>query len=343
MNRIYLSGRHTSTRISSRLAVLLTENHPSAVGMATAFLSVWGARAYDDMLKKNGVRVSRVVAGLAGEVTHPEAIGFLRGAGHVVRFGEVTGGIFHPKLLVGGDRFLNSGQLAVANCAYIGSANFTSGGMARNLEVILATKEPGLAIAIARAFRSIWNHATPVTSTLLTAYERAFARVQRRRSLADLELLDVVEPDSAVKPGQPTPIVPPRLGSAVWAGLESFTGEHAFQVEFPRTAGEALRALLKTASGKVPIECVDGETRIMTFRYYEDNGMYRLNVPNNMPLVDWARTNKNGALLVWRDDLSPEQTLHAEIIRGRRLTEVEARSTALRTWGKTQTRSYGWY
>ncbi len=342
MNRIYLSGRHASTRISSRLAVLMAANHPIAVGMATAFLSVWGARAYDDMVKKSGVRASRVVAGLAGEVTHPDAIAFLRGAGHAVRFGEFVGGIFHPKLLVGGDRFLSSGQIAIANCAYVGSANFTSGGMERNLEVILTTQETALATAVAQAFRSIWNHATPLNGSLLSAYERAFARAQRRRSLADLELLDVVESEPA-KSSQPNPLVPPRLGCAVWAGLESFTGEHAFQVEFPRMAGEALRALLRTASGRVPIECVDGETRTMTFRYYEDNGMYRLNVPNNMPLVDWARANRSGALLVWRDDLSPEQTLHAEIIRARRLTEVQARSRALRTWGKTQTRNYGWY
>jgi hypothetical protein len=310
--------------------------------MATAFLSIDGAQAYDKMLDDSRTDKSRVVVGVDGAITHPHAIEFLSTHGHTVRVGRFASGIFHPKLLVGGDRFLKSGRLGVATCGYVGSANFTGAGLFRNLEVMLATCDQALAADVSIAFSGIWDTSTQVTPQLLTDYERALAKAQRRRSLADLELLEVVEPESHVE-GKTRPVlVQPTLCNAVWVGLQSSTGG-AFQVEFPRRAAEALHALTGIESGEVDIECVDGETRPMIFNYYEKNGMYRLNVPRAMPLVEWAKTNHRGALLVWREDAIDSATLKAEIIRGRRLEEAISRSRALGTWGETTTRQYGWY
>jgi hypothetical protein len=281
-----------------------------------------------------------MVAGLSGCITHPDAVTYLLDKGHGVRFGAFTGGIFHPKLLVGGNSFGKTGQVVAANCGYIGSANFTEAGLNRNLEVMLATKDSALAAGLAEAFRAIWAAAVPVTKTRLRQYERQFARAQRKRSLDDLEFLAVVDSGSAAD-SRPAAVAP-SLSSAVWAGLQSFTGEHTFQVEFPRKAGEALSTLLGTTSGEAQIGCSDGRSRNMGFRYYADNSMYRLNVPNDTPLVNWARTNHAGALLVWRDDDEPGM-LNAEIIRGRKLHECVRRSRMLGSWGRTATREYGWY
>ena len=344
VNKIYLSGSTAESRISSRLRDLISRGLPKAVGMATAFLSIDGARTYDTMLNEGHVDNSRVVVGLSGEITHPRAIEYLVEKDHSVRFGIFPGGIFHPKLLVGGDRFLKSGNLSAATCGYVGSANFTGAGLFRNMEVMLATCDPTLATDVSDAFSTVWTGATPLTESTLREYERAFARAQRRRSVSDLEFLEVVDPETtASMPNKRPTLIKPQLCSAVWAGLQSFTGEHTFQVEFPRTAGEALRTLLTTSSGEVEIECADGESRMMRFRYYSDNGMYRLNVPNSVPLVQWARDNHQGALLVWKDDLSEDTPLNAEIIRGRRLADSVARSRALGSWGQTSTRQHGWY
>ena len=341
MNKIYLSGAEASTSIEARLSKLITSSHPFATGMATAFLSIGGARSYDKLVSGIEVKVSRVVAGLSGAITHPAAIRYLIEKGHAVRFGGFSSGIFHPKLLVGGKRFLGSGEMVLPTCAYVGSANFTDAGLSRNLEVMLATQDCKVATGVAEAFCAIWTNATSVTGQRLEAYERAFARAQCKRAVSDLEFLDIVG-SAPLTASQPI-LVSPKFCNAVWAGLQSFTGEHMFQVEFPRKAGEALGALLGTASGEVHIECADGQARSMTFRYYADNSMYRLNVPNSMPLVDWARSNHKGALLVWRDDDAHEGAINAEIIRGRRLNESVARSHALGSWGKTSTREYGWY
>jgi hypothetical protein len=342
-NRIYLSRSHASACVGSRLVDLIGTSNVSALGMATAFLSFNGASEYHDLFTSAGATTSKVVIGLSGEISHPRAIELLIAKNHSVRLGRFPGGIFHPKLLVGGDRFIKSGHLRLPSCGYVGSANFTRSGLRKNLEIMLATHDHNVAVEIAEAFSTIWHEAAPASVSALDDYERAFARAQRRRSLADLELLDVVD-SSPTRPNGTLPnLVPPRFCTAVWTGLQSFTGEHTFQVEFPRKAGEALRTLLGTDSGDVRIECVDGQTRSMTFGYYTDNGMYRLNVPNSMPLVEWARTNHQGALLVWQDDSGDGGPLNAEIVRGRRLADSIARSRAMGSWGQTKTREYGWY
>ncbi len=341
MSKIYLAEPVAGRRIASRIDRLVATTRPRAIGVATAFLSIGGARTYNALVRDCAVRVSRVVAGLSGSITHPVAISYLLEKGHSVRLGEFTGGIFHPKLLVGGHGFEKSGHMIAPNCGYIGSANFTDAGLNRNLEVMLATKDEGISTGLADAFRTIWTVAVPVTKGRFSEYERAFARAQRKRSLEDLEFLAVVDQRPTNK--NRSLVVPPRLSNAVWVGLQSFTGEHTFQVEFPKRAGEALSALLGTASGEARIECSDGQIRRMGFRFYADNSMFRLNVPNDTPLVQWARASHDGALLVWRDDGPRRGVLNAEIVRGRRLHECIARSRMLGSWGKTLTREYGWY
>lgn len=342
MSEIVVSGIDGNS-VKTSLQKLILENQPKALGMATAFLTLDGARTYDALYKKCEGKMSRVVAGLSGAITQPAAIKFLAENGHVVRLGTHNVGIFHPKILVGGDRFLKSGRLATTNCGYVGSANFTGAGLTKNLELSLATEDPLLAERLGDAFTKIWTIGKKLTAASLELYEEAFARSQRSRSIEDLKFLEVIDVSKALKPRSASPLIAPRLCNGVWAGLQSFTGEHAFQVEFPKKAGEALGALLGIAEGQAPIECSDGETRTMTFRYYTHNGMYRLNVPNEMPLVSWAREEKRGALVVWRDRDSAEGHIHAEIVRGRRLQETLARSKALGTWGRTTTREYGWY
>ena len=54
--------------------------------------------------------------------------------------------------------------------------------------------------------------------------------------------------------------------------------------------------------GSIDIHCADGEVRTFKYRFYEHNGMFRLNVPNSTPLVDWARENKQGIAYVEHDE-----------------------------------------
>jgi len=341
MNEVTISGSSGDT-VATTFGRLLGNAQVPAIGIATAFLSVPGAKTIHSLAQKCNAQQVRVVAGISGAVTQPAAIEYLAERQHTVRLAEHPGAIFHPKLLVGASRFDRQGSPTNPCCGYVGSANFTEGGLEKNLEVTLATREPALTAKIGDAFARVWSRGHPLTDASLKRYELVFARRQRERSPDDLKFLAVAD-ETTTGQSRAAALIRPAIASAVWAGLESFTGEHTFQVEFPRRAGEALRGLLGTNAGQVPITCTDGETRAMTFRFYADNSMYRLNVPNDVPLVQWARQTHRGALFVGQDPDVGGHGIRAEIIRGARLSEVRARSTALNTWGRTTTRDYGWY
>jgi hypothetical protein len=69
--------------------------------------------------------------------------------------------------------------------------------------------------------------------------------------------------------------------------------------------------------------------------------MWRLNVRNDTPGAQWAREHKEGIAIVEADDGG---VIRFRIIKpGRELLEVEDRSLALGTWGRTTKRLYGWY
>jgi HKD family nuclease len=344
MGDIIVGGLESTSSLETKLQSLFTKKQPSALGMATAFLSLAGAQKFDSLVMNSGATAIRVVIGISGAVTHPSAIKFLAEKNYSVRLGNHSPGIFHPKLLVGGDRFIASGKLRTASCGYIGSANFTDSGLTKNIEVALTTIDPALAQSVGDAFSAIWTVSGNLTNRSLDQYEKVFSKRLGNRTIEDLRLLNVLE--GTTRRGRslpPEPLIIPQLCNGVWTGLQSFTGEHTFQVEFPRKAGEALGVLLGARDRPIEVECADGILRTMTFRYYQDNGMYRLNVPNDLPLVDWVRRERRGALLVWKDSHGENEPIQARILRGRSLLEISEKSRALGTWGRTPTREYGWY
>src|SRR5206468_10068032 len=161
------------------------------------------------------------------------------------------------------------------------------------------------------AFKTIWQHSERATVSRIQEYAEKFAEVNRRRSSNELEALGVSDRESV---SQITAIDlrnrrPPRhtaiatgVAEAAWAGLQSFTGEFRFQIEFPRAAGEVISRLIgehRTAGGIVDVLCPgDGETRSMQYRFYADNSMFRLNVHNDVPNVQWVREHHDGIALV---------------------------------------------
>ena len=88
--------------------------------------------------------------------------------------------------------------------------------------------------------------------------------------------------------------------------------------------------------------CADGEVRTFKYRFYEHNGMFRLNIPNATPLVAWARENKQGIAYVEYSE--GRGALYFEIVPpGQPMMDIVDRSLVLGTWGRTPTRLYGWH
>jgi hypothetical protein len=143
------------------------------------------------------------------------------------------------------------------------------------------------------------------------------------------------------------PAIGPEFAIAAWAGLQSFTGEYRFQVEFPKDAGKVIYQLINRfahVDGRIDVYCPEDETtRLMQYKYYPDNCMFRLNVQNDVPGVEWARSHKDGIAIV---EQGPQggAPLRLRILRpGALANEIVGRSAVLGTWGRTTTRAYGWY
>jgi hypothetical protein len=225
------------------------------------------------------------------------------------------------------------------SCAYLGSANMTFGGLRKNVESGFFTTDADLAISGGVAFDEFWRSAQRVTNRLLADYEKSFAQALQERSVKDLQDFGV-ETERIQTPGKKEV---PSINdcSVVWVGLESFTGDYDLQVEFPRRAGEAFQKLAKLKSRRVAVLCGDGTKRTLIFDYYKANSMYRLNVPNDLPLVGWVRQHHQGCLMIKKD--VSDKVVRAEILKPSQMRELVEKSRILGTLGATSTRQYGWF
>lgn len=347
-----------SGRKGIELAALLSHEFdklkPRAIGIASAYLSVFGVRQLLPVLRKIPELECRLVAGIDGAITHPSAIQEAKDAGWKVRVGRSSTGIFHPKLIVAGAKFGTGGLVDNIGFAYIGSGNYTRGGLKANLETVLLATNSHVPTGSAEAFAEIWQSSEKMNQTLLEAYTEQFSKAVRQRRPKDLEILGVsdgpVDEDvtpSSLKEKRPPPnrnkLIPNGAATLVWVGLESSTGEYQYQIEFPRALGDAISDMIADANGKpnIQVECVD-QTRTMNFQYYPKNSMYRLNVPFDTPNARWARKHRRGIAVISDLDFG-SASIELRILRpGPAANEVATKSQAMGAWGRTSTRSYGW-
>ncbi|WP_375762458.1 hypothetical protein ACE10W_37155 [Bradyrhizobium sp. B025] len=328
---------------------------PSVVGMAVAYVSASGFNLVKDILDESGVGEVRLVADTKDGVTHPKALEGATESGWKVRVVDTLAGTFHPKLYVGADSFHDTKGVSGLSLAIAGSPNLSHGAFLKNGECAFWSIAPHTRDSAAQAWLDCWNVGAPLTNSKLKDYEKYFALRNRYRKPEDLVLLGVADtvakstaagspPKGAAPPKAAQKAISETAASVAWAGLQSFTGEYNLQVEFPKEAGLVLRRVFGTPSkdGSIDIRCADGAVRTFKYKFYDHNGMFRLNVPNSVPLVEWARENKAGIACVEHNESLGVLTF--EILPpGQSLMDVVDRSLALETWGRTPTRLYGWY
>lgn len=337
------------------LRLSLMRGRPQVVGIAAAFVSTEGVRQLIEILRRCGEPECRLIAGTDNAVTHPEALYAARDQGWKIRLGKPRRGIFHPKLVVAGQKFSAKGAIQQLCCVYVGSSNLTAGGLGANVECGLIADAEGCLVSASDVFAELWQTASPATDAELRNYAARFAERSRRRSVS--ELADLGVNDSRPVPSGPgdlrvqRPPHRPALGAdyavAAWAGLRSFTGEYRFQIEFPKDAGKVISQLIRAhvkADGRIDVYCPDDEiTWPMRYKFYSDNSMFRLNVPNDFPGVAWAREHKDGLAIVEQGPPGGAPLRLRFLKPGADAREIAGRSGALGTWGKTTTRSYGWF
>ena len=328
---------------------------PSAVGMAVAYVSASGFSLVKKILDEAGVGEVRLVTDTRDGVTHPKALRSAVESGWNVRVVDSLGGTFHPKLYVGAAGFDDNAGVTDLSLVIAGSPNLSHSGFLKNGECVFWSAAPHSRKSAAKAWLDCWNSGVPATTKRIQEYEKYFAMCNRYRKPADLVALGIADsipekidgaPKKSVTPPKPEhKMISESAASVAWAGLQSFTGAYNLQVEFPKQAGLVLLHIFENLpqDDSVDILCTDGKVRAFKYRFYEDNGMFRLNIPNSTPLVAWAREQKQGiAYVEYRETpgglyfeiVQPDQT---------KMMDIVDRSLALGTWGRTPTRLYGWY
>lgn len=323
----------------------LAAQRAEAIGIAVAYVSVYGVRFLRTLKSKTQISSIRLIADTRDAVTHPQALRIALGEGWPVRTVHATHS-FHPKLYLAGDSFDEEDRLIAPRLMAVGSNNLTRRGMNLNVECALVRTSPNPMVELSGVYRKLWSFGVDLNDGSLTEYEDYFARRNRERTPDDLDSLGVGDEPSSIEPTQrPTPSIDTSAATTAWAGLESSTGEYRYQIEFPRAAGEVLQNILANAGGgaTIPVLCEDNVTRDMSYRFYPDNSMFRLNVPNDVPGVAEARALRTGVGVVDQITSGAAPIRFRIVLDPEDIRSIRRRSFALGTWGRTRIRLYGWH
>jgi hypothetical protein len=248
----------------------ISETGVESLGLAAAYVSVYGAQFLRSIVHETSVTNVRLITDIRDGITHPGALRLALDERWKVQVVRQTSGTFHAKVYAGGKDFSDDGSLAEPRVCIIGSSNLTNGGLNNNVECSIVNTSEDVFPDSARVFRELWSFGRPLDRTSLEEYEAYFAERNRVRSPDDLQVLGIADqPPDVIDRFEETPRTERRLAepsmatraaTSAWTGLESSTGEYRFQVEFPRAAGEVLGRLIGSGgrSAQVNVLCADG-------------------------------------------------------------------------------------
>jgi HKD family nuclease len=175
----------------------------SALGLAIAYVSIYGVHFLKDVKDKCGVEEIRLITDIGDAITHPQALRFALADGWKIKTANPGTGTFHPKFVIGGRRFDNEAGMEEAALLLIGSANLTKGGLRTNVECALVRTQEAPMPAASSLFKRIWSLGEELTEGAVEAYEIEFAARNRARPAKDLEVLGVAD-EAAVEVADPT-------------------------------------------------------------------------------------------------------------------------------------------
>lgn len=323
-----------------------------ALFAACAYTSIYGAQFLRGIASKRKIKRICLVSDIRDYITHPAALKLGMDSGWRVRVVSRSQGIFHPKVFVGSCGYKGSVPTS-PRLLVLGSGNLSKGGLKNNIECGVVQRADVEISGAADTYAKLWAAGTDLNATTLKRYAKAYRERNAKRSSKDLFALGVAdgpEPDIDGNPLQDVSVprdsaIHPDTANASWAGLETFTGDYTLQLEFPKRAALVLRRLISEAGGGATVEmlCDDSVVREVNCNYYPDNGMYRVNIPNEVPGAENARAKRRGIAIIEKVEGTTKKLKLSVIDNSKAVKEVRNRSLALGTIGKTSTRFYGWF
>jgi HKD family nuclease len=158
--------------LESILSRGLRRSSPEALGVAVAYLSIYGARFLRVLAKDIRINNVRLVADTGDAITHPEALRLALDQGWAVRAANPKAGTFHSKMMVGGKSFSESAGIETPTWMIVGSGNLSKGGLVSNVETSLIRYSDELSPRSGIAFKELWDLGSPLTSTSLSVHPK---------------------------------------------------------------------------------------------------------------------------------------------------------------------------
>lgn len=308
-----LQGPTNPKRVLEELAALLADPAVERLRVAVAYANPGGVRALRALLDAaDNLEDVEIVVTLDMGITRKAALELLlhefEGSVRVVMGGSGAG-TFHAKAFV-------VDRIGSTQRALVGSANLTDAAFNRNREAISVGE---LAAEETASWEAWWDDlvagADDLTKGIIDGYvERRPARGRRER-IAD-EDVETTEAGTTVIHRHS------EIGaeSAEWLVIDwGGTGEYRVQAEFPKVAaaffhpGEDAR--------DVTIQYAGEDYRDNQLNYYPDNGMARINLDGDIPVVADESIKDETSLFTRLDEDRYELRLVEEAERARLLAE----------------------
>ena len=316
----------------------------TALFAACAYTSIYGARFLKELASRRKLTRICLVTDIRDYITDPAALKLGLDSGWRLQVVSRPQGIFHPKVLVGSRG--HKGNIPTnPRFLVLGSANLSKGGLINNVECSVVQTADGPMPEAAMIFRRLWSTGNDLTPGILKRYEIDFEKRNAKRppkicslwgwrTIRNRHRTD--DPLKEIKPSKDAAISR-ESAKATWAGLKSFTGDYMLQVEFPKRVAGILRRLIADAGGgkTVSMLCADDVVREINCSYYENNGMYRVNIPNDVPGAQNARATKSGIAIIEKITGATKKLRLTVVAETKQLEEALTRSFALGTLGKT--------
>jgi HKD family nuclease len=325
-------------RLLDRIQELIESCEATTLSVASAFVTMGGVESFQKLVEAVEIRDVKLIAGTSLCITHPESLRLARKLEWAVKIPTYDAGLFHPKFIIGSNEKNEEGIL------YIGSANLTRLALHTNLEscwVGMCNLSKPL-----NSFEKLWSAGIEATEEVINNYALKYAVENSKRTSEHIDTIYGGEVDLEAREDHSSSGISVQYATAVWVELRSFTGDYTLQAEFPSGVATVLQEFVSgqlDASERIDMLCEDGQLRNLLLRFYSDNWMYRINITNKVPNVQWVRDNHNGIVLVERN-LNSVLPLRIRIVTERKeVNEVIHRSLALNSLFTTATRKYGWY
>lgn len=339
--------------LASTLAEGCRTTLPDEVFVGVAYATVSGVRALLEGLAQYGCSPSfRWVIGLDDCITQPGALDLcvsLPNSTVRVATHASVNARFHPKV------FLLRSRAKSRSLMFVGSANLTGRALLRNCEAV-SILSPSTAAdhkALRNAATEIWETGKPLTPQHMARYRRQYEAMERKRRTIGIPTeasderrsgqRDILESDSAETDPSLAAICWIEVGKNTAQGRElELKAEQALFFGLTRSAGDSQGRQFRVS---------DGTVAPLNLKYQSDNGMWRLQMTNDVPEVRTGlrplvrgRLGRSPFVAVF-ERLGGRRTFRLRFIsdRGAEYRRIRKRSENSGTIGETSARRYGWY